>query len=238
MLTPSLVIVRFNMVDSNRQNRQRLPAQQLLSAQLLEPILTQRRPSRILVLKKAGEEDLVLETSGDPQVIRLTTDATCSKAPVTANIESLPFEENVFDLVILHHVVKDGKEPLLDGVMSVLVPGGDIVISGLNSTGLKYYFGNPKRRLPGIELDHMTVNLKNRSLQLRECTLMGVAGLPWPSPKSSWHGLGLPFADHVALHAHHHSASSNTNVLRFKQVQRAGLTSAALDGCNNRSAAS
>ena len=69
-------------------------------------------------------------------------------------------------------------------------------------------------------------------------TLMGLGGFSHPSPKATWHGLGYPFADRVMLHGHHQSNIKNAKILRFKQVQPAGLASAALDGCSNRETAS
>ena len=79
-----------------------LSAQQKLAVQLLQPLLARRRPSRVLVMKLAGATDLPLETAGDAQVIRLSSDDTCSDAGLRCRISALPFESSVFDLVVLH----------------------------------------------------------------------------------------------------------------------------------------
>lgn len=226
------------MVDANRNHRSVQPAQQLLSTQLLKPILTQRRPQRVLVMQHANAEKLLLETLVPTQLIRLCEDQQSPDATLRCRLDALAFEDDAFDLIVMHHLISNGSEAMLAEALRVLAPGGDVVISGLNSTGLLYRLGNRQNRFPGIRLDRVLNQLKTESFEIRECILMGLAGLSRPAPKVSWHGLGLPFADRVALHAHHQFAPKATNVLRFKQVQRAGLASAALDGCNNRSAAS
>jgi len=150
----------------------------------------------------------------------------------------LPFVETAFDLVILHHVVADASEPLLREVLRVLAPGGDVVISGLNSSGLRNRLINRRQEIPALKLDKVCNYLKSQSINVELCLLMGLGGFSRPAPRATWHGLGFPFADRVMMHGHHESNIRNAKMLRFKQVQPAGLASAALDGCSNREAMS
>ena len=189
------------MVDTNRNHRPVQPAQQLLSTQLLMPILTQRRPQRVLVMKHTQAGKLALETPVSTQLIRLSEEQHGSDAVLHCRLEALPFEDDVFELVVVHHLISDAGDRILAEALRVLAPGGDVVISGLNSTGLRYRFGNRKNRFPGIRLDRVFNQLKSESLEIKECKLMGIAGLSRPAPKAAWHGLGFPFADRVALHA-------------------------------------
>lgn len=209
-----------------------LSAQQKLAVQLLQPLLARRRPSRVLVMKLAGATDLPLEMAGDAQVIRLSTDDTCSDAGLRCRLGALPFESAAFDLVILHHLVADGSEDCLAEALRVLAAGGDIVISGLNSSGLRNRIANRKYRLPALKLDRVCKFLKSRSFNVEQCLLMGFGGFSRPAAKPTWHGLGLPFADRVVLHGHHQSNIHNARILRFKQIKAAGHTPAALDGCS------
>ena len=226
------MVVDYN----NHQSRQ--SAQQTLAAQLLQPLLARRRPDRILVLKHPDATDLPLEPASPAQIIRLSTDEFSENALLNCRLAALPFEEAIFDLVILHHLVHDGTEPFLPEVLRVMVEGGDIVISGLNSSGLRNRIGNRKRRLPALKLDRICGFLKSRSFNVKQCLLMGLGGFSRPAPRATWYGLGFPFADRAVLHAHHQSNIKNASILRFRRTKGSAIASAALDGCSSREAVS
>ena len=220
------------------QDQSSRSAQHKLAAQLLQPLLARRRPARVLVMKHARAGDLPLALANTAQVIRLSTDEHEDSAALQCRIEALPFEEAAFDLVILHHLVADGGEPYLQEALRVLVAGGDIVISGLNSSGLRRHIVNRKNKVPALKLNRICKVLKSQSFNIEQCLLMGLGGFPKPLVKTRWHGLGIPFADRVVLHAHHQSNIINARTLRFKQLKSNGRASAALDGCSSREAAS
>ncbi len=220
------------------QDQSKLSAQQKLAVQLLQPLLARRRPARVLVLKHAGAGDLPLELDKSVQLVRLSADESFNDAMLSCRISALPFEEAAFDIVILHHLVTDGSEDHLAEALRVLAAGGDIVISGLNSSGLRNRIVNRKQQVPALKLDRICKLLKSRSFNIENCLLMGLGGFSRPLAKATWHGLGLPFADRVVLHGHHQSNIQNARVLRFRQVKSARGTSAALDGCSSREAVS
>jgi hypothetical protein len=213
-------------------------AQQALAAQLLHPLLARRRPQRILMLKHSAAKDLQLDPGPGAQIIRLSQDENWTGSPLRCRLDALPFEEAVFDLVVLHHLVEDGTEPLMAEVMRVMIEGGDVVISGLNSSGLRNRIGNRKHQLAALKLDKVSHILKLQSFKVEQCLLMGLGGFSRPAPKPTWHGFAYPFADRVILHGHHQSNINNASILRFKQAQPAGMSSAALDGCSSREIAS
>lgn len=215
----------------------KLSAQQKLAVQLLQPLLARRRPARVLVLKHAGASDLPLETVNTAQLVRLSADEALNDA-VRCRISALPFEEAAFDLVILHHLVANGSENCLAEALRVLAAGGDIVISGLNSTGLRNRIVNRRQQVPALKLDRVCKYLKERSFKIEQCLLMGLGGFSRPAPKPTWHGLGIPFADRVVLHGHHQSHIHNASILRLRRLKPAGGTPAALDGCSSREAVS
>jgi len=239
MLTPvNLYVNAEAMVLAQTSQQTARTAQQALVTQLLQPLLARRRPERILLLKHASAGDLQFETTKSAQLIRLTSGEPSSVAGLRCRIDALPFEEAAFDLVILHHLVSDGHEEFLSEAFRVMAAGGDIVISGLNSSGLRNRIVNRKQRMPALKLDRVCSLLKSQSINVELCLLMGLGGFSRPAPRATWHGLGFPFADRVVLHGHHQSNIKNTNILRFKQVQPAGLASVALDGCSKREAVS
>lgn len=238
MLTPVYRDVIIYMVAVPTDNIQTQSDQQKLASQLLQPLLARRRPSRVLVLKDASSSDLPLELVRPAHVVRLSTDTCCDDAVIQCRLAALPFEEAAFDIVILHHLISDGSEDLLKEILRVLVAGGDLVISGLNSSGLRNRFGNRNRRIPALKLDKVCTFLKSRSFNVEQCLLMGMGGFSIRAPRAILHGLGLPFADRVVLHGHHQSNMNNASILRFKQVRPSRVASAALDGFSSREAAS
>jgi SAM-dependent methyltransferase len=212
-------------------------AQQALAEQLLWPLLARRRPENILVLKHAAAKDLHLQPTENARIVRLNTDENSPQAMLKCRLDALPFEEATFDLVVLHHLVGDGSEPFVAEALRVLIEGGDVVISGLNSSGLRNKLMNRKRELAALKLDRVCTVLKSKSFRVEQCLLMGWGGFSRPAPKATWHGLGFPFADRVILHGHHQSHIPNGSILRFKPLKATG-TKAALDGCSNLEIAS
>jgi SAM-dependent methyltransferase len=213
-------------------------AQQKLATEILRPLMAKRRPGRVLVLKHAGAGDLALDTVSPVQIVRLSADRNSESARVRCRLEALPFEQSVFDLVVLHHLVCDGSDVILAQALHVLVPGGDIVISGLNASGLRYHLANRDNSFPGLRLSKTCNHLQSRSFKIRHCLMSGLAGLSKPAANSRWHEFGLPFSDRVVLQGRHQGLSNNSTVLRFKSVHPAGVVSASLDGCSSREAAS
>jgi len=226
------------MVIDYSRYQSTLSAQQKLAVQLLQPLLARRRPARILVMKLAGAGDLPLDLVDAAQVIRLSTDDTCSDAGLRCRIKALPFAEAAFDLVILHHLIKDGSEAYLSEALRVLAAGGDIVISGLNSSGLHNRIFNRKYRVPALKPERICRLLKSRSFHVEQCLMMGFGGFSRPAAIPTWHGFGLPFADRVVLHGHHQSNIPNARILRFRHMTARGRVPAALDGCRSREAVS
>ncbi len=239
MLTPVYSQVNAGaMVIDYTDHQTSQTAQQTLAAQLLEPLLARRRPARILVLKHAAAGDLELELVTPAQIVRISTDEWANDARLACRLDALPYEEASFDLVILHHLVSDGSEAFVTEALRVMIEGGDIVVSGLNSSGWRNRIGNRKKQLPAMKLDRICHFLKSQSFNINQCLLMGLGGFSRPAPKATWHGLGYPFADRVVLHGHHQSNIQNASILRFKSAKAAAISSAALDGCSSREAVS
>jgi SAM-dependent methyltransferase len=239
MLTPVYRQVNFVVMEIDYTlDQSGLSAQQTLAVQLLQPLLARRRPARILILKHDSARDLPMELAYSAQLIRLSADDSSPDAMLRCRISALPFEEATFDLVILHHLVADGSEEYLAEALRVLAAGGDIVISGLNSSGLRNRIVNRKQKVPALKLDRICKLLKSQSFNIEQCLLMGLGGFSRPAPKATWHVFGIPFADRVVLHGHHQSNMGNVRPLRFRQMKTAGRASAALDGCSSREAAS
>lgn len=239
MLTPdSCQVNSVAMVDMQSSQNLTQTAQQILAVKLIQPILDKRRPQRVLLLKHSSCEDLQVAVHGTVQLLSLSTNVSSKDAVLHTRLSALPFESDVFDMVVLQHLVEHGGEAVLDEALRVLAPGGDIVISGLNSAGLRFRFANRSHHYPGLRLNRIIYHLKSESIKIEHCLRTGLACMPWPRPRDSWYGLTLPFADRVILHGHHHSNIKNASVLRFKKAHSPTAATAALDGLSSRKAAS
>ena len=196
----------------------------MLVAQVLQPLLASRRPGRILVLEHKEARSVVVQPVSPAQIIRLGANGVATESGIRCRIDALPFDQAVFDLVVLVHLLRDGHEAVLAETLRVLTPGGDVLLSGLNSTGLRYRFGNRKSRFPGLRLNTVSHFLKTQSFDIKQCLLMGLAGSSRPAPKPIWHGIRIPFADHAVLHGCHWPVIKNANFSRKRspQVQYAG----------------
>jgi hypothetical protein len=142
----------------------------------------------------------------------------------------LPFQDGVFRMVVLHHVVSDGSEDELEEACRVLQRTGVLILLGLNRMGWRYRTQDRYRRLPGI------APLKVRSrLQLLGMTMQGFAGaglLGYSRPaflNAGLSGLAVPLADLVLLQARHRDTPEVTP-LRFGKQRSPVVQSAANPG--------
>ena len=238
MLTSVYRQVNANaMVAAQTDHHSGQTAQQTLLKQLLQPLLARRRPERILVLKQAGASDPPLDLVSPALIVRINSEQSSMGGPLRCRLDALPFEEAVFDLIIVHHLLRDGCEEFFDETLRVLVAGGDLVISGLNSSGLRNLVENRKNTVAALKLNRVFKFLRAHSFKIEDCLLMGLAGLPWPVTRSSSYGIGLPFADRAVIHGHHQSNIKNASILKFRNSRSARVASAALDGVSSRESA-
>ncbi len=138
----------------------------------------------------------------------------------------LPFQDSVFSMVLLHHVISYGLESELDEAVRVLSRDGVLIILGLNRLGWRFRAQGRLRRLPGIA----PLKVKSRLLQL-EMTMQGFAGagfLGMQRPvfmSSGLIGLGLPVADVVLLQARRNNGPEMTP-LRLRKLDSGVVQSA------------
>lgn len=189
------------------------------------------------MLKQAGASDPPLDLVSPALVVRINSEQSATGEPLRCRMDALPFEEAVFDLIIVHHLLIDGREKFFDETLRVLVAGGDLVISGLNSSGLRNLVANRKHAVAALKLNRVCKILKAHSFKIEDCLLMGLAGLPRPVTSVSSYGIRLPFADRAVLHGHHQSNIKNASILKFRNSRSARVTSAALDGVSSRESA-
>ena len=143
---------------------------------------------------------------------------------------SLPFQDRVFDMVVLHHVVADGTEPELEEACRVTRRDGVLILLGLNHLGWRYHSQDPVRRLPGLAPLRVKSRLEALGMEMRGFAGAGLAGRTRPEFMSAgFSGLGAPLADVVILQASHAGGPAVTP-LRFRKRHEGVVQSAPMRG--------
>jgi SAM-dependent methyltransferase len=142
----------------------------------------------------------------------------------------LPFQDNVFSMVVLHHVVSDGGEAELSEGVRVLARDGVLIVLGLNRLGWRYRSQGRLRRLPGIAPLKVKSALDRLEMTMQGFAGAGVLGMSRPVfMGSGLAGLGSPLADVVLLQARHRD-SPEVTPLRFRKSRSGVVQSAPMRG--------
>lgn len=145
---------------------------------------------------------------------------SAAEQPVRCETIRLPFQHNVFAMVLLHHVISDGTEPELDEAVRVLARDGVLVILGINRTGWRYRFQGRFCRLPGMAPLKVKSRLNRLDMAVQGFAGAGLLGLRRPVfMGSGLAGLGAPIADVVLLQARHRGGPQMTRLTRSSVVQ-------------------
>lgn len=116
----------------------------------------------------------------------------------------LPFVDEAFRSVILYHVIENGDEAELEEACRVLVPGGDLLIIGVNRTSWVGIDGRAWPELPRLHGVRVSMRLRALGMRVEERQGAGLLGRARPAVIGRrWQGLVLPVADVVLLRARH-----------------------------------
>ena len=163
--------------------------------------------------------------------ISLSTEGGSDNGPrLCCASSSLPFQERVFRMVVLHHVIGDGSEPELEEACRVTARSGVLILLGLNRSGWRYRTQGSIRRLPGLAPLAVKDRLEQLGMKMQGFAGAGLLGRRKPRFMSSGLGsLGAPLADVVILQATH---GDNVGVtpLRFRKPRAGVVQSAPIQG--------
>ncbi len=149
---------------------------------------------------------------------------------VRCRFGQLPFQDGVFDMVVLHHVIGDGGEPELAEAARVLGRSGVLLLLGLNRLGWRYRTQDGSPRLPGLAPLKVKARLDAIDMVMQGFAGAGLAGRQRPVfLNDGLLGLATPFADLVLLQAHHRD-SPGVMPLRFRKPRSAVVQSAPMRG--------
>lgn len=139
----------------------------------------------------------------------------------------LPFQDNVFQTVVLQHIVSDGREAELGEAVRVLAHGGVLILLGLNRMGWRYRTQDEVDRLPGLSPLSVKARLETLHMTMQGFAGAGLAGMSRPAwMQNGLASLGAPLADIVLLQARH-ADSPEVTPLRFRN-SRAGVVQSAI----------
>ena len=149
-------------------------------------------------------------------------------ARLQCSSEQLPFQNNVFQMVVLHHVVSNGREAELSEAVRVLARDGVLILLGLNRMGWRYRTQDRSQRLPGIAPLKVKLRLEELHMTMQGFAGAGLGGMSRPAwMHDGFSSLGAPLADIVLLQARH-SDSPEATPLQFRKSRPGVVQSAAL----------
>lgn len=143
---------------------------------------------------------------------------------------ALPFQDGVFRMVVLQHIVSHGQEAELAEAKRVLAPDGVLLILGLNRMGWRFQTQGPVRRLPGLAPFRVRTQLERLDMTMQGFAGAGLGGARRPAfMNTGLAGLGVAFADLLLLQARHRD-SPQVTPLRFRKARSGVVQSAAMWG--------
>lgn len=143
---------------------------------------------------------------------------------------SLPFQDRVFRVVVLHHLIGDGSEPELEEACRVTAHSGVLILLGLNRAGWRYRTQGSIRRLPGLAPLAVREQLERLGMKMQGFAGAGLLGQRKPRFMNEGLGsLGAPLADVVILQAAHRD-SRGVTPLRFRKPRASVVQSAPIRG--------
>lgn len=153
-----------------------------------------------------------------------------SRQAVRCEPAELPFQDGVFQMVVLHHVARDGHEPETAEAVRVLARDGVLVLLGLNRLGWRFRTQGSIRRLPGMSPLKVKRQLAALGMTMQGFAGAGLAGMRRPEwMHSGFASLGAPLADIVLLQARHEN-SPEVTPLKFRNSRAGVVQSAAMRG--------
>jgi SAM-dependent methyltransferase len=142
----------------------------------------------------------------------------------------LPFQDGVFSMVVLHHVIGSGEEAELAEAARVLARSGVLLVLGLNRLGWRYRTQGEIRRLPGLAPLKVKARLEQLDLTMQGFAGAGLGGTQRPAfMNDGLLGLATPFADLLLLQARHRDGPEVTP-LRFGKPRATVVQSAPMRG--------
>jgi SAM-dependent methyltransferase len=186
------------------------------------PELARRRPERTLLI---SPDPAIFPALGSWPLLTVHGGIRSADDPVACDTAALPFRDDAFDAVLLHHVFADGREPELDEAWRVLAGGGDIFVLGQGPLSRGWWDTDT----PRLSVRQVCQRLRQRAFVIEKCVGSGLLGLPlrW---ERRWQAPLLPLATTIVIHGRHRPLKPIMRSLRYGQPHPVGVRSTAAEG--------
>jgi SAM-dependent methyltransferase len=159
------------------------------------------------------------------------------QAPTThCQIDELPFQSRVFDLVIVQNFLTNGSESALPELRRVLKGGGRLLVLGTGFLSARYRGPGGHATPAALRPLRLCHRLRREGFRIDDCGGMGVMGLAMRSGRG-WKKPLLALSDQVVINARRHESDPVVRPLRFMQPRTMGARSTALEAMNREAAA-
>jgi len=143
--------------------------------------------------------------------------AVDQQAVLECSSSALPFQDGVFQVVLLSLVTQNGDEPELGEACRVLMPGGELFVLGMNRVSWAGMRCRKKAAAVRMSLPRVLARLNDLDMAIEHITGLGLLGQSGPKMESNrLSTMALPFADLVLIRAMHRTRPELTK-LRFKK---------------------
>ncbi len=190
-----------------------------------------RRPQRLLLVSPRPELFAALGETAGTQLITLRPGSEQPGAAVACDSGELPFQDQSIDMVILHHVLRDGFEPEMDEARRILAGGGDLLVLGTGSLNWRSLAARTGPAVPALQVARVCRELEFRRFRIEACSGLLAGRLRL---ERNWHRFLLPLCDPLAIRCRRHRVQSVVTPMKFGRPQVAGVQTAAIDGLNRR----
>jgi SAM-dependent methyltransferase len=203
-------------------------------AHVLRQAIERRQPLRVLVLSGMPAE---LASEGVPAAcsVRLLRGGQARWFPVDFSGPQLPFQMDVFDLVVMHHWITPLDERPIANVRRCMPGGGHLLILGQPSLSVRR-IRQGARRLPSPSPDWLRRRLRRMGFVVKDQRGRGLAGLDLVTGRG-WRRPLLVCSDRFAITARRSEARHDIRLVRFSSPRTVVGSGAAWDGANRESAA-
>lgn len=193
----------------------------------LDAQLRHLHPQRLLLISARPDECPAVPELAGMYLAPLNCGGDLAGGVLNCRASALPFEARVFDVVILHQLISDGREAVLDEAGRVLKAGGQLLVIGCGR------FGGADQAGPGLRARRLCLTLRRRNFQIRQCEGLGWRGRG-VSLGASWQLPLLAFCELVLVRARHRDHEPMVTPLRFSRPGPRAARGAALDSLSRQ----
>lgn len=179
---------------------------------VLRQTIKRRQPMRTLVLS-GRPADLAAEGLPSACAVRVLRDGQECWLPVKCSGPSLPFQMDVFDLVVMHHWIQPSDERAIANVRRCMPGGSQLLVLGQSALSLRRVRRGPQS-VPSLSTRWLCHRLTRMGFVVKDQRGRGMAGLDLVTGRG-WRKPLLACSDRFAITARRSEARHDIRLVRF-----------------------